>query len=181
MIFRSSSTHFFIKMHDSYTLFMNNLQKSLNLRPCLWVDGRKTIPWRVSHPRNGSKYVCMGVTPWGFCLQVSGSVVKWISQFCIAANFRRAVTEMPRLEKLLSVWFSFCNRESMARYSVARRVSYWKCMENSVAVFQVCKVVWGNVTHAQCECLGRYAVKHEIYVTHKTFRSECIFLHAQSI
>ena len=26
-------------------------KKSFNLRPCLWADGRKTIPWRAARPR----------------------------------------------------------------------------------------------------------------------------------
>ena len=49
MIFSSNSTHFFIKMRDFQTLFIKDLRKFLNMRLCLWVDSRKTIPWRAAH------------------------------------------------------------------------------------------------------------------------------------
>ena len=51
MIFRSNYTHFLVKMHDFKTLFIMNLQNSLNYRSCLSAGGRKTIPWRVTRPR----------------------------------------------------------------------------------------------------------------------------------
>ena len=44
-----------VKFHSFFrqsAWFLNPVyRKSLKLRPCLWADGRKTIPWRAARPR----------------------------------------------------------------------------------------------------------------------------------
>ena len=46
-IFRSNFSHFCVKLHYVQTLFLTNLRKSANSRPCLWSEGQKTIPGRA--------------------------------------------------------------------------------------------------------------------------------------
>ena len=44
--------HSFFRQNACFLdLFIKNLRKSLNLRPCLWADCRKTTPWRAARSR----------------------------------------------------------------------------------------------------------------------------------